>query len=118
MGKFMLNSKIASSFETLKNNEEKKWRIENLDFAQYSVESDGDCGYTAFGITRNDAYELIVYNISLVRDLIKIAVCEALLLDGFLKYLKENSFIDNALTREQLETNDNELLRKIGRAHV
>ncbi|CAM4403131.1 MAG: hypothetical protein LEGION0398_MBIBDBAK_01206 [Legionellaceae bacterium] len=89
------------------------WQTTDSDFIQYPVVSDGDCGYTAFGITRENAYLTLKdeNNICLISDLIKHAICEALLFDTFFAYLKENAVISNTLTREQLEANDNELIK-------
>ncbi|CAM4393653.1 MAG: hypothetical protein LEGION0398_MBIBDBAK_01169 [Legionellaceae bacterium] len=91
-----------------------KWCIpdSDLEFEQHSVASDGDCWYTAFGITRENVYKLISENIYQVRDLIKVPVYEALLLDGFIAYLKENGLMDNSIIREHLEANDGKLLKK------
>jgi len=50
----------------------------------------GSCGYTAFGLTREAAYELIVKNLSndIVRNLLKPVVQEQLLMNNFFTYLK------------------------------
>ncbi|MDF2866906.1 MAG: hypothetical protein K0S11_376 [Gammaproteobacteria bacterium] len=59
-----------------------------MQFYQHAVISDGDCGYTAFGITRSDAYQLLSRNVNKVRTLLQPAIKEALLTESFIDYLK------------------------------
>ncbi|CAM4436321.1 MAG: hypothetical protein LEGION0398_MBIBDBAK_00550 [Legionellaceae bacterium] len=92
----------------------KKWLTSNADisFEVDEVLGDGNCGYTAFGITRQDAHTLLSNNITEIQDQLKVSVREALLLDDFLQYLQTNQVIDSSVTREQLEANDGELIQR------
>lgn len=65
---------------------------EKYEFLRCPVLSDGDCGFTAFGITRIHAYEMIKESLPLVAGLIKPALKEALLLKKFIDYLDNRGF--------------------------
>lgn len=46
-------------------------------YIRHPVDADGNCGYTAFGIERNEAYKFLIENIDQIRDLIQPIVLEA-----------------------------------------
>ncbi|MBS0358020.1 MAG: hypothetical protein JSS53_01930 [Proteobacteria bacterium] len=69
------------------------------------VSGDGDCGYTAFGISRIEAYRLITVHLNDVKNFIKPAIHEALLLNNFLIYLKEHHVVEQNTTLEEIEEN-------------
>ncbi len=58
------------------------------------VLGDGDCGYTALGMTRDQAYKLLNENTNdnTVRNLLKNLLKEALLQNAFKNYLNKNFF--------------------------
>ena len=58
-------------------------------YIRHKVFGDGDCGYTAFGITRNQAYQLLKDNLNAVRALLQPAIKEALLTETFINYLED-----------------------------
>jgi len=69
-------------------------------YIRHPVRSDGDCGYTAFGITREYAYTLLSNNIEDIKDIIKLPVEEALLTEEFYDYLVAKKTI--TMTREKI----------------
>lgn len=60
-------------------------------YIRHEVSGDGDCGYTAFGITRRDALKLIIDNISNVREQLIPLIRETLLTKSFIRYLQQNN---------------------------
>jgi hypothetical protein len=70
-----------------------------LTFDRYRVHGDGECGYTAFGITRKEAYEIIRKNLNNVRDLLKLVTKEALLNERFINYLQDKKIASGALIK-------------------
>ncbi len=56
----------------------------------HEVLGDGECGLTAFGITRTDAYELLCDNMLRIGYLLDAAVKEAMLSQEFENYLADN----------------------------
>ena len=48
-------------------------------YVRYSVVGDGDCGYTAFGISHEDAAKFLSDHIQSISNLISVAVKGALL---------------------------------------
>lgn len=87
----------SSSFEERAN------KFNRKSYIRYEVDGDGDCGYTAFCITRADAHCLIVENIDSVKNLILPAVREALLTESFLAYLKARGNVSADTSIEQIE---------------
>jgi uncharacterized protein YktA (UPF0223 family) len=71
-----------------------------LTFDRHQVAGDGECGYSAFGITRKDAYDLIKNRLNEVRDLLLPVVKEAVLSEKFITYLKEKGITNAALLTE------------------
>jgi hypothetical protein len=72
----------------------------NRGYVRHSVESDGDCGYTAFGVTREQALQLLMPRIAsdaACVDLLKPAIKEALLNETFLNYLEQIEVIGEEL---------------------
>ncbi len=47
-------------------------------YIRKKVPGDGDCGYTALGLTRNEAFELLEANVVKIRDIIKPLIFETL----------------------------------------
>lgn len=76
-----------------------------IDYIRHMVASDGDCGYTAFGITREHAFRLLIENINKIRYIIKIPVKGALLTEDFFNYLKGKNAISENITLQQIENN-------------
>jgi cellobiose-specific phosphotransferase system component IIA len=75
-------------------------RDEQFKFERHEVAGDGECGYTAFGITRKDVYDLIKSNLIDVQDLLLPVVKEAVLSERFINYLKEKGVANAALLAE------------------
>jgi uncharacterized protein YktA (UPF0223 family) len=71
-----------------------------LTFDRHQVAGDGECGYSAFGITRKHAYDLIKNRLNEVRDLLLPVVKEAVLSEKFITYLKEKGIANAALLAE------------------
>lgn len=70
-----------------------------LIFKRLNVSSDGDCGYTAFGITRTQAYQLLIDNLNTIRNIIKPAIQEALRMEAFNDALKNQDRLTQALSK-------------------
>src|SRR5262249_20655852 len=64
-------------------------------FKRHKVVGNGECGYTAFGITRKEAYELLKKNIDNkeVQGLLRPIVEETLLDKDFIQYAVEKKLI-------------------------
>lgn len=79
---------------------------EGIGYIRHEVAGDGDCGYTSFGITREDAVQLLSINVHNISNFIKIPVKHALLIKGFYDYLLDQNIVGvsyaNALENEQL----------------
>ncbi len=85
-------------------------------YIRHKVDADGNCGHTAFGITREDALECLTNEIMSIRDILKPANREALITEGFYNYLINNKIISSDTTHkfitehlEQFEINLNVL---------
>ena len=63
---------------------------------------DGDCGYTAFGITRTEARRLLSDNLQIIRDLLSPAVRELLITESFFNYLRERKLISETIALSQI----------------
>ncbi len=78
-------------------------------YIRHTVDPNGDCGYTAFGIDRKQAYQFLYDHIDAIRDIIKTVVEETLLtneafvlsLEGYegAKMVSENYY--SALRRQE-----------------
>ncbi|MCH9644544.1 MAG: ankyrin repeat domain-containing protein [Gammaproteobacteria bacterium] len=66
------------------------------------VSRDGECGYTAFGITRNDATRILIERLLDIREMIKPAVREALLSEEFYQYLIDTESIDDSISHQHI----------------
>ena len=80
----------GSEFETTETDEklnEKYGLPRTQGYVRYEVAPDGECGYTAFGIIRKDAMQLLLHNIHDVSNIIKTPVRHALLTNEFYEYL-------------------------------
>jgi len=68
----------------------------NQGYIRHRVIGDGDCGYTAFGITRQKAFAILTdaKNLLSIRDLLKQAIQAALLTEKFYTYLINNKVLD------------------------
>ncbi len=76
-------------------------------FIRTEICLDGNCGYTAFGITRNNAYELITKNITMVHKLLKPAIEEALLTVPFIEFVKRKKLsLDLVQTFDEYKENN------------
>jgi hypothetical protein len=71
-------------------------------YIRHSVISDGECGYTAFGITRQQALELLTNNLNKIRTILQPAIHELLLTEEFYKYLVNNNCISPAISHERI----------------
>lgn len=98
----MLHSEISRSQESTR-------------YRRYRVAKDGDCGYTAFGITRVKAYNLISRNFSdgVVKTLLTPVVHEQLLLENFVGYLKDRRIIKTEITLDAIKKNMEQWLNDI-----
>lgn len=74
----------------------------NRGYVRHEVVGDGDCGYTAFGITREDAEQLLLNNLQDITDFIKIPVGHSLLTEEFSQYLVEKRVIQDSITHESV----------------
>ena len=63
-------------------------------YIRHAVASDGNCGYTAFGITRAQAYQYLNNHLNEVSNILKPVVQEALLVGvAFYQFLVEHHYI-------------------------
>lgn len=101
-------SENTSNILSMKDSEEEI--VQNLPprrqtYIRHPVDADGDCGYTAFTITRQLARELLEQHLSneQVKKFIKEACRELLLQEDFIGYLKEKKLINGSTTLETIE---------------
>jgi len=73
--------------------------IEGICFNRYPVAGDGDCGYTAFGITRKQAFEVVRNGLPEVVEILKPVIQEQLLMQDFIDYLKQHQQASTALVQ-------------------
>ena len=66
-------------------------------FELQKVAKDGNCGYTAFGIERNDAYQRLKKDVFQIQHLLIPVIQEQLLEENFIHYLIKNNFADSGL---------------------
>ncbi len=74
-------------------------------YQRHEVDPDGDCGYTAFGITREDAFELILQNRQdeRVHEVLVDLIVETLSIDeNFENYLPANENLKNVKEAHRL----------------
>lgn len=72
-------------------------------YHRHTVDDRGDCGYDAFGITRQDAVSLLIDELAGVRDRIIPVAHQALLENAaFRTYLRTNHYIADNVTDETL----------------
>jgi len=71
--------------------------IDGLGFNRHLVTGDGDCGYTAFGITREQAFELVRSRLSEVGEVLEPVIQEQLLMQDFIDYLEQHQQANTAL---------------------
>jgi len=73
----------------------KKNRVGNTKsgYIRYKVASDGNCGYTAFGITRQKAFTLLTEHLDEIKTILKPAILEQLLEEKFGTFLKERKAV-------------------------
>ncbi len=76
-------------------------------YIRHSVEDDGNCGYTAFGITREQALTLLVNNLGddVVLSRLRLVVKEQLLQENFWRYLSEQGAISRETAHETIINN-------------
>lgn len=63
-------------------------------YIRHEVAADDDCGYTAFGITRNDAAALLNNHLAMVIDYLRLPIQQALLTEEFPNYLLSTGVIN------------------------
>lgn len=71
-------------------------------YIRHAVDPDGECGYTAFGITRKEALKQLTDNLVLIQGILQPAVKEALLTQAFYDYLLTNYAISTDVTYTQI----------------
>jgi hypothetical protein len=76
-----------------------KTASQDLLFAHHKVNSDGNCGYTALGMSRANAYKLLSKNLWQVGKLIKPVVEELLLEEKFIDYLQKQGLASDTLVK-------------------
>jgi len=89
----------------------------DVGYIRHEVVGDGDCGFTAFGITREKARNLLIAKVSSNNDvtssgvinLLKEVVQEELLLNEFVAYLKANKIIDKDINIPDIIYNSEEV---------
>lgn len=74
-------------------------------YIRHKVNSDGNCGYTAFGITRKDALQLLNENLRSIQNILQLVVRETLLTQAFCDYLNTNASIGSGVTFEYIQEN-------------
>ncbi len=74
-------------------------------YTKLTVAGDGNCGYTALGMTREQALELLTSNSRNVVGLLQLPTQQALLTEEFYAYLKENHIIRDDVTHESITGN-------------
>ena len=97
-GKFSLMIEKDSSMELEAQFDDRQQYI------RHPVASDGDCGYTAFGISRDEAFRQLNRNLTMIRNILSPAIKEALLTQNFYNYLIDNELIDSTITHETVKT--------------
>lgn len=71
----------------------------DIRFTRHAVNADGDCGYTAFGIDRTHAYQLLSNNLNQIQTLLQPAIKECLLTEAFINYLKDQEYASSGLLK-------------------
>ena len=66
-------------------------------FDRHAVSADGNCGYTAFCITRQEAYQKLRDNLNQVRTLLQPVIKESLLTEAFIQYLEHKELATSRL---------------------
>lgn len=84
------------------NRERKFYKVQNNDqwLEPQPVNNDGNCGYTAFGIMRDDAFTLLSNNITQIQHLIVPAIQEQLVAEDFIQYLQEQRTLSADLLKD------------------
>jgi hypothetical protein len=88
---------IIDNFGSMKN----RVGDSKCSYIRHSVIGDGG-GYTAFGITRQQALELLTNNLNEIRTILQPAINELLLTEEFYKYLIDNDCISSAISHEKI----------------
>ncbi|MBS0359180.1 MAG: hypothetical protein JSS53_07925 [Proteobacteria bacterium] len=60
-------------------------------FIQHPVAPDGDCGYTAFGITRDQAHELLTTHKDSIQSFLHPLIADSLLDETFINYIRNRT---------------------------
>lgn len=81
-------------------------KMSDRQFRRHTVEGDGDCGYTAFGITREQAYQTLANNLIKVSNLLELAVKEVLLTQNFIDYLLEHDYENQGLIKAFIDSQE------------
>jgi ankyrin repeat protein len=71
-------------------------------YIRHKVIGDGECGYTALGITRQQALELLTKDLNKIKTILQPAIHELLLIEEFYKYLIDNDYISSAISHERI----------------
>lgn len=77
-------------------------QVINKGYIRHSVLGDGDCAYTSFGITREQAYAFLSDHIDRVGCIIQVAVKSALLTEEFFTYLQKHDAIADDITHDKV----------------
>lgn len=76
--------------------------VEDQKYLRHAVSPDGDCGYTAFGITREDALQQLIDALDVVKPILQPAIKESLLTEAFYHYLLSNQVIEESVSHEEI----------------
>lgn len=98
---------LSTSTRNIEMEGSSKSRVGDVEigYVRHEVLADGNCGYTAFGIDRPHAYQLIRDNLNNVKHLLESAVREVLLIEVFFDYLRERGDIENNETLDHITNN-------------
>lgn len=77
--------------------------VDDQTYVRHAVSGDGDCGYTAFGVTRENALQQLIEAIEGVKHILQPAIMECLLTETFYSYLLANQVIEDSVTHEQIK---------------
>ncbi len=77
----------------------------NERYIRHYVAGDGDCGYTSLGITRANALKQLLESLDGIKDILKPAIRECLLIDRFYDYLVLNEVIPKNTTHQEIIEN-------------
>ncbi len=100
-----LQKQLANAVKSLilaRNDYASRMREEDKGYLVHSVLGDGECGFTAFGITREAALKFLKLHIEDIKDIVGHVVCELLLDEEFYYYLRSEKYISDDITHAQI----------------